>query len=131
MSNTRRVYGRRRLLFFRSKYDYGTIEIGDGEIAIVHVFVAPQDLRGLEIACMDPVEEDHGTTVGGDVMIGNPDAGYFNVPFEIWHRDGKVTRCLIGTEEFQLERGSVFVIGRGYTVAQVDCHSFEEALNTL
>lgn len=129
MTKPQRVLGPKRFLRAPKEYDYIAIE-HDGA-AIAHVFVAPQELTGLEVGYIDPVEDESEVTVGGDVMIGNPNDGYYTVAFETKIEKGSAQRLLLGENEYELRNGIAFVIKPGYRVSQLRCQSKAEALSNL
>jgi hypothetical protein len=129
MSEPTRVFGPKRFLRPRKQYTYVSIE-HDG-VPLAHVFVAPQELSGLEMGYIDPDDDEEYDTVGGDVMIGNPEDGYYTIAFETTNADGSFRGLLLGENDYKLQDGAAFVIKPGYGVSQLHCQSKDEALAVL
>ena len=129
MTEPTRVFGPKRFLRAPKPYTYVPIEHND--VVIAHVFVAPQELTGLEMAYIDDDEDDTDDIVGGDVMIGNPEDGYYTVAFESTAADGSFHELLLGERDYKLKDGTAFLIRPGYRVSQLRCHSKDEAVALL
>jgi hypothetical protein len=110
-------------------YEYIAIEEGGQPLA--HVFVAPQELKGLDIGYVDLDEDEgededdeEGPRWGGDVFIGNEKDGYFTLDFEL---DGDGKTLTLGDDEYKLRRGRCFLVKEGYEVVQLRCQTKDEA----
>jgi hypothetical protein len=108
--------------------DFDYIAVEEGGRAVAHVFVAPQELKGLDIGYVELDEEEEedeeGPSVAGDVYIGNETDGYFTLDFEL-SADGNT--LLLGDYEYKLRRGRCFLVKEGYEVVQLHCQTKDEA----
>ncbi|MBB3210730.1 hypothetical protein FHS27_006578 [Rhodopirellula rubra] len=129
MTDSRMVYGPKRLLKQPQQYLHIPIEYRGTTVA--DVFVASQELSGLEIAYIDADEDDDSETIGGAVMIGNGKDGYYNIDFELTpdhRRDGMLD---FADEDYDLSKGRAFLVKTGYQTVQLSAQSFDEALKQL
>lgn len=129
MTDSRKVFGPKRLL--RQPKEYLHIPIEYRGKTVADVFVAPQDLPGLEIEYIDADEDDDSETIGGAVMIGNGKDGFYSIDFEITpdHRsDGTLD---FADEEYDLSKGRAFLVRTGYQTVQLAAQTYDEALKQL
>lgn len=129
MKKPERIIGPKRFLKQRQVFDYMAIE-HDGT-AVAHLFVAPQELKGLSIGYIKPVIEGSKTTIGGDIEIGNANDGSFLMDFEVTFTNGVPGPLLLGDRQYDLKLGRAFVVNRGYQLAQMKCQTKEDAIKNL
>ena len=129
MTDSRKVFGPKRLL--KQPKEYLHIPIEDRGKTVADVFVAPQDLPGLQIEYIDADEDDDSETIGGAVMIGNAEDGFYNIDFEITpdHRDDDTLD--FGDEDYDLSEGRAFLVKTGYQIVQLAARTYDEALKLL
>lgn len=113
------------------KYDYIAIE--DGTRTIAHVFVAPQDLSGLDIGSDEKIDPDtDAKTISGDIFIGNETDGAFTIEFSITIDNSGVEGPLqFGDQEYEMSNGRCFVVGTGYEISQLPCTTKDEGFARL
>ena len=112
------------------KYDY--IAITHGERPVAHVYVAPQELSGLDIGIDERDEPDGSKTISGDVFIGNENDGAYTIEFSVTVDKGGVDGLLqFGEREYDLSKGRCFVVRPGYKISQLPCMTKEEGLARL
>ena len=112
-----------------TKYDY--IPIEHNQRTIAHVFVAPQELKGLSIGYIDPETDKHSVTIGGEIEIGDSEDGTYALDFEMTITKGAEGELSLGDEEYDLKKGRAFVVKEGYKVHQLRCQTKDEALALL
>jgi hypothetical protein len=114
--------------------EYSYIAIEDKQRVVAHIFVAPQEVTGLDIGYVEPDEDDEqeadALSVAGDIYIGNPEDGYYTIDFDLHQRNGTDVFSF-GEEEYDLSRGRCFVVKQRYAVAQLPYQSKEEAARHL
>ncbi len=104
-----------------TKYDY--IAIQDGTRDVAHVFVARQDLSGLDIGVDTSTDPDDGSkTISGDVFIGNENDGAYTIDFSVTiDKKGVEEPLTFGDRDYNQANGRCFVVRPGYKISQLPC----------
>ena len=129
MTDSRKVFGPKR--FLKQPQEYLHIPIEYRGRTVADVFVAPQDLPGLEIAYIDADEDDDSETIGGEVQIGNVKDGFYNIDFELTPDDRSGGTLDFADEDYDLSKGRAFLVKTGYRTVQLAAHTYKEALKLL
>jgi len=124
-----RIVGPKRFFKQRQVFDYVAIEHNGA--AIAHVFVAPQELKGLMIGYITPHIDGATTTIGGDLEIGNANDGSFLMDFELTYTNGVAGPLLLGNRQYDLKKGRAFVVTAGYKISQMKSQTKDDAIKNL
>jgi hypothetical protein len=104
------------------RYDLVTIRVDD--LAVAWVFVAPQDLTGGATVAANRFDRPGGAVhMDGDVSIGNPKDGTYDIEFNVTVSGGVPGPLQLGDREYDLRAGRCFVVQPGYRIAQLPAFS--------
>jgi hypothetical protein len=114
----------------KHKYEPVTIRIDNQDIA--WVFVAPQNMPGRPSVAFNRFEKPNGVVhVEGDLSIGSPELGTFDMELHLTITRGTPGLLHLGWDEYDLKAGKCFAIHPGYKIEQLWAFTQEDGKQLL
>ena len=111
-------------------YEMVAIRVDDQDVA--WVFVAPQNMPGRASVSANRFDRPGGAVhVDGELSIGSPAAGTFDIEFNVTVTGGVPGPLHLGDREYDLAAGRCFAVHPGYRIAQLRAFTPEDGRRLL